>query len=370
MSIPYLFTFFPPVDLQTGGQPGLPGGGFAEVQMGIERWNGAGASFRFLAGTQHSGARCAEQFLGTYRVTISFMDPCGEISNRGGTLAIGGAYFSTTNGVNVSGRNFRLALEGFVINNDSPIALQFLTASGCFADVQLHELGHVLGLGHSTDNTAIMFPSLSNRCLTGPRGLAADDINGVQFIYPATAMGTPTQPSITRAEAIGEFLTVEWTAASTAMPTTHRLDFYSGDGLSVSVTVGAATSVMLPIPDGTVGSFSVRVTPFAGATPGPASNAFLFTVGGACSGPPASPLVAGAVLAGTATVNWSAVPGATSYIIQAGSMPGAFDLFPPTSVGTSTGAGAGGLPPGFTAWVRVTAVNACGAGPSTDFLLR
>jgi hypothetical protein len=148
------------------------------------------------------------------------------------------------------------------------------------------------------------------------------------------------------------------------------LDFYTGEGLSVSVTIGPVTSVVLPIPTGTMGAFSVRVTPFAGATPGPTSNAFLFTVGGACNAPPGSPIVTGAVMSGTATVNWSAVPGATNYIIQAGSARGAFDLFPPTSVGSSPGAGAGGLPPGFVAWVRVTAISECGAGVPTDFLLR
>ncbi|KAK6144104.1 hypothetical protein DH2020_020924 [Rehmannia glutinosa] len=55
-------------------------------------------------------------------------------------------------------------------------------ASGEF-DLQttgLHELGHVLGLGHSTDSGAIMYP------IIGPglrKGLGQDDINGIRALY-------------------------------------------------------------------------------------------------------------------------------------------------------------------------------------------
>jgi hypothetical protein len=111
-----------------------------------------------------------------------------------------------------------------------------------------------------------------------------------------------------------------------------------------------------------------------GATPGPPSSLFAFTIGtspggGGCTAAPASPVVTGAIAAGTATVSWPAVPGATSYIISAGSTPGASNVAPPTNVGPSTTVSASGLPPGFSAWVRVIAVNACGQSPPRDFFL-
>ena len=49
------------------------------------------------------------------------------------------------------------------------------------ATVVLHELGHSLGLGHSDDINAIMYPLYSGTNLT----LGADDIAGIQSIYGA-----------------------------------------------------------------------------------------------------------------------------------------------------------------------------------------
>jgi hypothetical protein len=48
--------------------------------------------------------------------------------------------------------------------------------------VFLHENGHVLGLNHSTDFSAIMFPSYQKV----NRVLQQDDIAGVSFLYPAS----------------------------------------------------------------------------------------------------------------------------------------------------------------------------------------
>ena len=50
-----------------------------------------------------------------------------------------------------------------------------------FASVVLHEFGHSLGLGHSTDPKAVMFPSISLE--TVKRTLAADDIAGIRALY-------------------------------------------------------------------------------------------------------------------------------------------------------------------------------------------
>jgi hypothetical protein len=379
MTTPYLYTFFPAIDMQAGGQPELRGGGFAEIQTAAMQWSAAGSTFRYTIGSTNGPSRCASQFLSSYRVTISFLDPCGEISNNGGTLAIGGSYFSTTASTIVNGRSFRLALEGFVINNDSSVALQFLRQSGCFHNIQLHELGHVLGLGHSTDPAAVMFPSINTSCSASPSGLTPDDINGIQSIYPLSGSGVspvsgvPGQSTVTRASEAGEILTVEWLQGLGAAPTAHRLDFVVGaTGQQISVPVGSALRVDIPVPTGTRGTFSVRVTPFNDAIPGPVSAPFPFAIGLAvpCSGPPSAPNVSGIVSGGTAAVGWAAVPGATRYLLQAGTTQGGSDLVPLSDLGDTTGASASDLPSGFTAWVRVFAVGACGQSAPTDFFLQ
>jgi hypothetical protein len=77
--------------------------------------------------------------------------------------------------------------------------------------VALHEIGHVLGLGHSRDPRAIMFASY-----TGPRrSLSPDDIAGVQELYGVDSTAEP--PSAPPAGAI--------------VPPSTRVDS-DGDGLS------------------------------------------------------------------------------------------------------------------------------------------
>jgi hypothetical protein len=169
----------------------------------------------------------------------------------------------------------------------------------------------------------------------------------------------PGQPAVTSAVASSGTLTVTWVAGAGASPTSHALDFYAGATPVASVAVGAAPSVGIPIPPGTRGTFSVRVTAFNGTVAAPPSALFPFTIGPACT-VPASPNVSGGVVGDSASVTWSPVPGATSYLLSAGTAQGGTQYFPPTNVGGNTGASASGLPPGFTAWVRVIAVNACG----------
>ncbi len=49
--------------------------------------------------------------------------------------------------------------------------------------VALHELGHILGLAHSSVAGSVMFPSVSSNFVK--RTLTADDLSGVRSLYPA-----------------------------------------------------------------------------------------------------------------------------------------------------------------------------------------
>lgn len=85
---------------------------------------------------------------------------------------------------------------------------------------------------------------------------------------------------------------------------------------------------------------------------------------GPCAAPMAPSLPVATVGSGTAAVAWPAVMGATSYIVRAGTQPGGSDIFN-GNVGNTAAVAASGLPPGFRAFVRVHAVNACGVSAAS-----
>ncbi|OMO50795.1 Peptidase M10, metallopeptidase [Corchorus olitorius] len=88
-----------------------------------------------------------------------------------GTLAHA---FSPTNG--------RLHLDGaedWVVAGD--VRTSPLPSAVDLESVAVHEIGHLLGLGHSSDENAIMYPTISSR--TRKVELGSDDVEGIQYLY-------------------------------------------------------------------------------------------------------------------------------------------------------------------------------------------
>jgi hypothetical protein len=141
----------------------------------------------------------------------------------------------------------------------------FTGSSGCaytngqygvyIEDIATHELGHSLGLMHSSVNDATMYGTYT-QCSTNLRTLAADDIAGVKSLYPATASNTaPTVTILTPASATsivqGTSLTFTGTAIDSQDGTiTSRMAWSSsingslGTGSGFAKTLSAGSHVI------------------------------------------------------------------------------------------------------------------------------
>ncbi|KAJ6358634.1 hypothetical protein OIU76_000366 [Salix suchowensis] len=69
--------------------------------------------------------------------------------------------------------------ENWVVTGD--VTTSSLTTAVDLESVAVHEIGHLLGLGHSSVEESIMYPSISSR--TKKVVLATDDIQGIQMLY-------------------------------------------------------------------------------------------------------------------------------------------------------------------------------------------
>lgn len=130
---------------------------------------------------------------------IIFNDPFNEVtdpSGCGGILAIGG-YCANGTSKPFAGGSFREVVEGDIIFNNGWTGCSFWNATNV-AEVATHEIGHTIGLAHSTDSSATMY-SFAHFDGRGA-GLMADDRAGASFLYPGdgqpepTPVPTPTTP--------------------------------------------------------------------------------------------------------------------------------------------------------------------------------
>lgn len=400
-SLPYVLNnppirWFVPVvsvHVETGTQPGLNGGGLAEIVAGIAQWNAAASALTLAGSTARLPPRCLAAGAGVAAILITFNDPCLEISSDDGLLAIAQFAYSLSGGQTINGQFFFPMTEAIITTSRNVNATPFLVNSPCFQSTLTHEIGHAIGFDHTPDPTALMYFAETGACFQGPLPLATDDLLGLFAMYP-TAGGPPpgttlpgTAPTGLAVQVNGvTSISVSFNAvsaySSSAQPsaaTSYLLEFRQViNGPILASVPTTTTTTVIPLPPGIAGTFNVTVAGINGAGRGPTSAAVQFVIGGGpppppgpgpCTSPPASPVVSGSIVAGTATVSWSAVAGATSYILSAGSTQGASNIFPSTNIGPTTSASASGLPAGFSAWVRVIAVNACGPSAPTDFFL-
>jgi hypothetical protein len=214
-------------------------------------------------------------------------------------------------------------------------------------------------------------------------GTGREVFSGVYMIRsrgttPPSSLPAPTDVQATPIGA-GVVIMTWVTPRSGPTPTGYRAEYLFG-GVTFGHTDGGPCSGPgqrcggpVFFPPTLQGTFFVVVRALFGGIAGPPSDPPVpFTLGGAgCTGLSAPQGLSGGIVAGGATLRWNPVPGAVSYIVQAGSGPGLSDLFD-GNVGNTSIAQASGLPAGFFAFVRVIAVDACGnlSQASSDFLIQ
>jgi hypothetical protein len=151
------------VDSAATGHPLFPGGGFAQALRALGLWS-VTSPLRLAPGVLR-GARCfssAEPADG--RISITYDDPCGEIADTSPTLALGGLFFDPADVRVVQGVAYGRATRGVVVLDD--VAAKFASFStGCYEDVIAHELGHAIGLPHTSVTPSVMAPWLSAQCV-------------------------------------------------------------------------------------------------------------------------------------------------------------------------------------------------------------
>ena len=165
------------------GSP-VSGGGNAEIERAMAAWtNQSGASIQLqIAGQAGSCGIAIDN-----NNTISFGDCLNQLDppiGCSGIVALTAIAWTRETKV-IGGTTFNRLLEADTVFNDGMNC--FLANSANLAEVACHELGHSIGLGHSTDAASLMWPTAHGHGRDATLG--NDDKAGVLAIYPGSGTG-------------------------------------------------------------------------------------------------------------------------------------------------------------------------------------
>ena len=138
-------------------------------------WNGAGSGTRLSA----TVGSVSSWRLGDGIPMLNFRDPQGACTGNCLAACFTGYYTRRSNGT------YRIYDADIVTNTARDWASAGETCSGTefrIEGVMVHEVGHLLGLGHSSVSGSTMYPSVS-ACNNGPATIEADDRAAINDLY-------------------------------------------------------------------------------------------------------------------------------------------------------------------------------------------
>ena len=197
----------------------------------------------------------------------------------------------------------------------------------------------------------------------GSRSVAAAETTGA-------AADVPTAPANLAFTVSGSTVILAWSAPGSGNATSYVVEAGTGAGLNniASFNTGnsATTLTVIGVPNGT---YFVRVRAHnADGNSGPSNEITIVISSGPCGAPAAPTGLTPGGTGNTVALSWTAAAGATSYVVEAGTAPGAANLasFDTGSPATSFSATA----PNGTYYIRVRARTSCGtSGPSNEVVI-
>jgi hypothetical protein len=195
-------------------------------------------------------------------------------------------------------------------------------------------------------------------------------ITGLAFLqsmrWLASGAGS-TSPTGLAASVAGTTVTLTWQPPATA-PDSYIVEAGASAGTAnlAQLDTGSSTPALsVTAPPGT---YYVRVRARTGSATSAPSNEVVVTVPSACQAPSPPGALASSVSGQRVMLTWLAAPAASSYVVEAGSAPGASNVFN-GDVGGAPALVVDGVPDGQY-FVRTRAVNSCGvSGPSNEVVL-
>ncbi len=277
-----------------GTQPGYTGGGVNEIQTAMNAWNSYTAA-KINYAYSGTGSGTPGGLSGPNGVNeILFNDPKQEISGSynpatGGVVGEGGfngvsGTMTWTGPFDADGTHTAQTYHAYVISEGNLTIQDGVTPqagipSAMLAEIVAHEFGHTLGLGHSPDNTALMYASVTGLGAS----LRADDQLAARWLYPNGSTPpppatVPSAPTSLVATPSGSTATLQWNDNATN-ESGYRIYLAPGSGafsrLSPDLAAGSRGATLSNL---AAGSYRVYVVAFNSAGESAASNIANVTV--------------------------------------------------------------------------------------------